>query len=508
MNKVPYRFENLLSGIQRPGQWYVDAKRGTVWLWPLEAMDPNGVCVTASFLPSAIEVRGTPTFPVRFLTLSGFSVQGAGLVAEASRKETGSMGARGAAVSLSEVEDCLIEKLTLRCNAGSGVAASGHVKRVTISQCLIYEMGGAGVTLSGSLMDPDASCADNRIIENHVHHCGMLYWHSSGIGVACSEGGLIGRNLVHDMPYAGITVGGGARHRWFAGWPRKFPELEDLWARRGEGEPTITKVKALISGHNRIEGNIVYNVMSKLDDGAAIYCHAGHHSLMKNNFVWRGGRPKTFGLYFDDEEMSSTMVGNIVLDCPVKDESYGSAIHIHNNPNNTLVNNLVLADTIIFSYPNSYGGHVIQNNVFLYRGTARVHVDPSPVLGAGDGRRQVGWSYSPSVMEENLFWSTLGEKGVASHVKALREKGFDALGKTIVGMPGLEITPKRMIRVKRGTNTAKISFSAIDFSGMGPQKRFVSAIPQALWEALAKALALFDKRVSLRIKKPLSLSQT
>jgi len=102
------------------------------------------------------------------------------------------------------------------------------------------------------------------------------------------------------MPYAGITVDGGARHRWFAGWPRKFPELEDLWARRGEGEPTITKVKALISGHNRIEGNIVYNVMSKLDDGAAIYCHAGHHSLMKNNFVWRGGRPKTFGLYFDD----------------------------------------------------------------------------------------------------------------------------------------------------------------------------------------------------------------
>jgi len=89
----------------------------------------------------------------------------------------------------------------------------------------------------------------------------------------------------------------------------------------------------------------------------------------------------------------------------------------------------------------------------------------------------------------------------------LREKGFDALGKTIVGMPGLEITPKRMIRVKRGTNTAKISFSAIDFSGMGPQKRFVSAIPQALWDEPAKALALFDKRFSLRINKaPLPVS--
>jgi hypothetical protein len=104
-----------------------------------------------------------------------------------------------------------------------------------------------------------------------------------------SEGCRIRQNYVHDMPY-GAICSGGVRHRWFVGIPAPRPELQDLWRRRGAGRPTIPAVKAFIPGRNRIERNLVHDVMTRLDDGAAIYCHAGHHNVMrgKRDHVDRG----------------------------------------------------------------------------------------------------------------------------------------------------------------------------------------------------------------------------
>jgi hypothetical protein len=81
----------------------------------------------------------------------------------------------------------------------------------------------------------------NRVANNHVHGCGVEYYGAIGIWVGFSQGTAVVHNLVHDLPYTGISVG----------WQ---------W----NPEPTVCR-------ENLIECNHVHNVMNRLCDGGCIY---------------------------------------------------------------------------------------------------------------------------------------------------------------------------------------------------------------------------------------------
>ena len=76
LKAIPYRLENLLSGIRREGQWFVDPRAGKIYLWPLGNEDPNGINVTAPYLCEAIQIQGNLEKAqwVQHITLRGISV--------------------------------------------------------------------------------------------------------------------------------------------------------------------------------------------------------------------------------------------------------------------------------------------------------------------------------------------------------------------------------------------------------------------------------------------------
>jgi len=79
-------------------------------------------------------------------------------------------------------------------------------------------------------------------VENNcVHACGVEFYGAVGIWVGFAQGTTVSHNLVHDLPYSGISVG---------------------W----EWGPSPTSCKA-----NLVEYNHVYDVMNLLRDGGAIY---------------------------------------------------------------------------------------------------------------------------------------------------------------------------------------------------------------------------------------------
>lgn len=82
--------------------------------------------------------------------------------------------------------------------------------------------------------------------------------------------------------------------------------------------------------------------MQVLDDGAAIYCHAGHHEVVGHNVVYAVESPMGMGLYFDDEEMDSVMEGNLVYRCPDRQELNGhsAVVHLHHNGRNRVIDDL------------------------------------------------------------------------------------------------------------------------------------------------------------------------
>ncbi len=427
LKDIPFRLENLAGGLTEPGRWFVDHDAGKVYIWPPRDIDMTTARVTAPFLDRVIEMTGDDEHPVRNVQLSGVRITGAGLKHISAEKPISRFGCGSTAVTLSNVDTVEISDCTFEGLSGNAVSGRGTVRDVTISRCTIRDCGGAGISISGSLATPDASCANNDIGDNVITDCGKLFWHSNAITAGHAEGTRIHHNYIHHMPYVAIGTSG-MRHRWFANWPRPRPELEAIWKQFGDGRPpTVESVQKLIPGNNRIEHNLVHDVMQKLDDGGAIYCHAGKGNLVAHNVVCRTHSDSSHGLYFDDEEYGSRMEHNLVVDCPMNTPvTRGSSLHVHNNARNTIVNNIFFGSNRLFTFPASYGGHRVERNIFVFPAQADFHSSPAPVSGPGDGRRQPDWIAGASRMNHNLFWSADTGKAAKQFFETWRsETPFD-----------------------------------------------------------------------------------
>jgi hypothetical protein len=419
---IPFRLENVASGLTASGRWFLDSAAGLLYLIPREGADPNDHLIVAPRLTELVRIEAQAQLPVRRFTLRGITFRHARLP-----EGTSSFDAPGGALLIDGLADCRIERCRFERLGGNALRGGPRLSRITIRQCEVDDAGGGGVILSGTGGLPPFPCIENRIEECVIHGCGRRYLHSSGISVQTTEATRIRANTVYDLPYAGIFVGGGPRHTYFRGWPRSFPELEALWREHGDGEPTIDGVKRFIPGHCRIERNTVHHVMQQLDDGAAIYCHASHHSMVRGNVVYAVRSPMGMGLYFDDEEMDSVMDGNLVYRCPDEErlDSHSAVVHLHHNGRHRLVNNILIGGKQVLSVPNGYGGHRIERNIFVFSDEPNWNrADPKPAEGPGDGRRQVGWNAGPSVVRRNLWWSPRGKRFAASLLAEWKKLGY------------------------------------------------------------------------------------
>jgi len=67
----------------------------------------------------------------------------------------------------------------------------------------IDRMGGTGILLCGYGPGTRDVNKQNTVANNHIHHCGQIYWHAAGIFVWQSGRNRIANNLVHHLPYTG-----------------------------------------------------------------------------------------------------------------------------------------------------------------------------------------------------------------------------------------------------------------------------------------------------------------
>ena len=425
LKTIPWRLENLASGIAGPGRWFADMGARRLYLWPPpDAPDPGAADIRIPGCPGVLIVEGTAEQPVRHMAFRGLTLSRTGLEPPDAAPGNG-FSAPGSAIRLTGVEDIDLDGLTLEHLAGGAIRATGHVRKLRITGCTLRHLGGQGISIAGGLATPEPPARENLIAENLIHDVGGLYWHSPAIGLSLVAATLVRNNEIHHIPYTGIIIGN-LRHRAFEGWPRPFAAAQAAWSAYSTNRPTIDAVKRFIPGHNRIERNLVHHTMMKLDDGGAIYCEAGHHNLMLNNRVYITTREATQGLYFDDEEMDSRMEDNVVYrvpDMPVTKR--GSVVHVHDNGRNTIVNNILVGASFVFTFPQSYGGHVVERNIFVFGPQPRFLSSPGAVDGPMDGRRQRGWSAGPSVMDRNLFWSAGGEAAARDFLQSWQATGCD-----------------------------------------------------------------------------------
>ena len=174
---------NLLSEIDRPGEWYVDRERGLLYFWPPSPVE-NGEAIV-SVLPTMVTMKDAS-----YITLQGFNFE----------------GARGTAITMAGGVGNRVVGCTIRNVGGWAVIVSGG-QRHSIVGCDIDQTGGGGISLSGG--DRTTLARGEHLAENnHIHHYARV---KRVYQPAITLRGVANRaahNLIHHAPHMGMGFSG------------------------------------------------------------------------------------------------------------------------------------------------------------------------------------------------------------------------------------------------------------------------------------------------------------
>jgi hypothetical protein len=191
--KEPWCAINLLEEIDRPGEWAVDFASGVLFVWPPEGVRELAITQLADPL---ITANGVAHVDLVRLDL-GYSL-GNGLVAE-------------------NVDSLRLLGSHIHHIAGNAVILNG--RHSVIQSNDLHDLGAGGVLVSGG-DSRRLESSENVILNNHIHHYGVLRAQYSaavdvGFGGASNHRGrrdavgvLVAHNRIHDAPRDAILVNG------------------------------------------------------------------------------------------------------------------------------------------------------------------------------------------------------------------------------------------------------------------------------------------------------------
>ena len=262
-----YLVWNTKEGMTRPGQWYLDRVERKVYYWPSDGMDMSKALVVAPTVETLIKISGQPSkahavgLSIRELTLSA---------SHAPLRPAG-FGAFNwpGALRVTYADGVLIDHVEVANAGGWGIQEWGG-KGLVVSNSQFHHLGGGGIRFGSGA----------RLEGNQIHHIGLVS--ASSIGIM--GGGLrsvIRRNVIHDTPYSGMSVGG----------------TETL-----------------------IEENLIYRCMLVHHDGAAIYMGGGKRCVIRRNLardMVQTGKGYGVSAYYLDEKCQDCVVAeNVAIDIP------------------------------------------------------------------------------------------------------------------------------------------------------------------------------------------------
>jgi hypothetical protein len=174
---------NLLEEIDRPGEWFLDHRRGILYLLPPEGF-PDHPLMYSVLSQTMISLQNTSYVTIRGLTLEVM---------------------RGVAAQIEGGTHNRIAGCTIR-HAHQGVILSGGTKNGVLG-CDIYDLDSMGIRLSGgdrATLTPAGLYAVN----NHLHHYAQCYktWHP-GVKVQ-GVGNRVAHNRIDHAPQYAISYEG------------------------------------------------------------------------------------------------------------------------------------------------------------------------------------------------------------------------------------------------------------------------------------------------------------
>lgn len=288
--------ENAVEFLDSPGEWYLDRVTGVLSYWPRIGEDPGRWDVFAPVVSGPlVSVTGAVGRPVVNLHFRGLHVEHAdwplpphgyaGLFCcnVPVFREGGDPGHRfiEAAVEMVHARACSFRDGGIARVGGMGIVLGEGTADIAVEGNEIHHTGAGGIGLGqcnvgfGYLKAaPPAAPGEYerfRILNNHVHHCGLDYFGAVGVAIFRLKDSTISHNLIHDTAYCGVV----------------FP---------GDQDPAWNFV-----GGNRFERNHIFSDMQVTQDGAGLYASFAHRgTIVRANLIHdSSGRPMSGGICLD-----------------------------------------------------------------------------------------------------------------------------------------------------------------------------------------------------------------
>jgi hypothetical protein len=476
--------ENAIDFLDSPGEWVLDSRTGKLYLWPVDGTHPENI----SF-PQCVElirVEGEPQDDqpvdrvVRGLEFKGITFTGNDRytwrdLESSFQHDWSAVDQASAMLRFRSAENCIVEDCRFIQGATSGIRLDLQASRNRIEGCRFSELGEHGIALCGYGPGTKDVNKGNQILNNRIDHIGRLYWYASGIYIAQSGENRVANNLIHNVPFIGITLSGARDFNWQRGrhgegyrsirWDDFSEQNKKMLqeAYRNHIEKTDFFLSYLHSRDNLIEGNEVFAAVEVLGDGNAIYlsgagtgnrirCNYVHHIL--SDGISTAMRP-------DDLQEQTTFEQNIVYKCV-----YGAVEHKHQNDyiNNifaciypTNIRGLEFRDWGYFIFgrgPNT--GSRIQNNIFYAND-----------LDARFVHARIRSPMDDSALDHNLYWSATNPESAQGQLTALQEAGHERHG--VAADPGFVDVENGDFSISNKSPALGIGFRSIDMASIGLQ---------------------------------------
>ena len=354
--KEPYYLLNLLEEIDMPGEWAVDFDDRKLYFYPPEGSKDIRL---ADLSDPLIRLDGVSDIILRGLTFEesmGDAIQ-----------------IKGGSTNL--VAGCTVHAVNqyaVRIDGGTGHA---------VQSCDLFDLGAGGVWLAGgNETSVPRQPAGHRVINNHIHHFGVLtrvyapainsgYTGGGGGGHHPAVGMYIAHNLIHDTPHAGVL---------FGSWDSVF-EYNEIFR--------MCLVSNDMGGFYAYDqygrmGNhtFAYNFIHSSAEGDGIYFDHDHRDMhVHDNILLLNSAPKKRGTGFlykigsqDKHPQTLDCYNNIAINC-----NYGFQFVTVRGSGNRIENNVAVHSAVPFTYHEILNGKEVATDSSLASGrNAAYQTDP------------------------------------------------------------------------------------------------------------------------------------
>lgn len=353
-NYAKYRVENVFSALKKPGQWYLDRKKGKLYYIPLDGETIDNILVEAPVLKELLRLEGgnggyTDGIKFENITFENTASDNNGklpqrtahMFYDTEHRYASSCQAAvniGGAVRLENASNCEFSDCTFRNMGNYAIQIGNSCRRNTVCECEIYNCGAGGIRIDGGdYFEPEKLATGyNSVTKNKIHDCTKIFYSAIGIFIMNGFSNYIAHNEIYNLKYTGISCG------WVWGFTKsracdnliEYNHIHHL----GTGDMSDMGGIYMLGpqGGSEIRGNCIHDIVKAnyggwgiyLDEGSscivveknlvyntdseALFINYGRENMIRYN-IFSAGNNETIGIGRTMEHNTATFMQNIFV---------------------------------------------------------------------------------------------------------------------------------------------------------------------------------------------------